>query len=84
MCHSVGNQPYSTRCSARDSAIMALFTFGEGPSVAFCIDGARKAILFNTAPDTVAMIFAAVIAVVSLAAGLALYGRYQHNFADRL
>jgi stearoyl-CoA desaturase (Delta-9 desaturase) len=30
MCHTVGNQPYSTRCSARDSAIMALFTFGEG------------------------------------------------------
>jgi stearoyl-CoA desaturase (delta-9 desaturase) len=30
MCHSVGNQPYSSRCSARDSAIMALFTFGEG------------------------------------------------------
>jgi stearoyl-CoA desaturase (delta-9 desaturase) len=30
MCHSVGNRPYSTRCSARDSAIMALFTFGEG------------------------------------------------------
>ncbi|MGA0848691.1 MAG: acyl-CoA desaturase, partial [Chthoniobacterales bacterium] len=30
MCHTVGRQPYSTRCSARDSAIMALFTFGEG------------------------------------------------------
>ncbi len=30
MCHTVGNQPYSTRCSARDSALMALFTFGEG------------------------------------------------------
>jgi stearoyl-CoA desaturase (delta-9 desaturase) len=30
MCHTVGNQPYSARCSARDSAIMALFTFGEG------------------------------------------------------
>ena len=30
MCHSVGSQPYSSRCSARDSAIMALFTFGEG------------------------------------------------------
>ncbi len=30
MCHTVGNQPYSSRCSARDSAIMALFTFGEG------------------------------------------------------
>ena len=30
MCHTVGNRPYSTRCSARDSAIMALFTFGEG------------------------------------------------------
>ena len=30
MCHSVGKRPYSSRCSARDSAIMALFTFGEG------------------------------------------------------
>ncbi|QQL46155.1 acyl-CoA desaturase [Sulfuriroseicoccus oceanibius] len=30
LCHTVGDQPYSTRCSARDSAIMALFTFGEG------------------------------------------------------
>jgi len=30
MCHTVGRQPYSSRCSARDSGIMALFTFGEG------------------------------------------------------
>lgn len=30
MCHYLGNQPYSKRCSARDSWIMALFTFGEG------------------------------------------------------
>jgi stearoyl-CoA desaturase (Delta-9 desaturase) len=30
MCHTVGHRPYSTRCSARDSAFMALFTFGEG------------------------------------------------------
>jgi stearoyl-CoA desaturase (delta-9 desaturase) len=30
LCHTVGHRPYSTRCSARDSAIMALFTFGEG------------------------------------------------------
>jgi stearoyl-CoA desaturase (delta-9 desaturase) len=30
LCHTVGRRPYSTRCSARDSAIMALFTFGEG------------------------------------------------------
>jgi stearoyl-CoA desaturase (delta-9 desaturase) len=29
-CHTIGNRPYSTRCSARDSWIMALFTFGEG------------------------------------------------------
>jgi stearoyl-CoA desaturase (delta-9 desaturase) len=29
-CHTVGSQPYSTRCSARDSFFMALFTFGEG------------------------------------------------------
>ncbi len=30
LCHCVGSQPYSTRCSARDSWIMAFFTFGEG------------------------------------------------------
>ena len=30
LCHTIGRQPYSTRCSARDSWIMALFTFGEG------------------------------------------------------
>jgi stearoyl-CoA desaturase (Delta-9 desaturase) len=29
-CHTIGRQPYSTRCSARDSLLMALFTFGEG------------------------------------------------------
>jgi len=30
LCHCMGNQPYSKRCSARDSWILALFTFGEG------------------------------------------------------
>ncbi len=30
LCHTIGNRPYSDRCSARDSWIMALFTFGEG------------------------------------------------------
>jgi stearoyl-CoA desaturase (delta-9 desaturase) len=29
-CHVIGSQPYSSRCSARDSWFMALFTFGEG------------------------------------------------------
>src|ERR1700730_1749110 len=29
-CHTIGRQPYSTRCSARDSLLMAVFTFGEG------------------------------------------------------
>ena len=29
-CHTLGRQPYSTRCSARDSLVMALLTFGEG------------------------------------------------------
>ena len=29
-CHAIGRQPYSTRCSARDSLFLALFTFGEG------------------------------------------------------
>ncbi len=30
LCHTVGDRPYSSRCSARDSWFMALFTFGEG------------------------------------------------------
>lgn len=30
LCHTVGRQTYSGQCSARDSGIMALFTFGEG------------------------------------------------------
>jgi len=30
MCHTVGRRPYSSKCSARDSWIMALVTFGEG------------------------------------------------------
>src|SRR3954465_10419390 len=29
-CHTIGRQPYSTRCTARDSLLMALLTFGEG------------------------------------------------------
>lgn len=30
LCHWVGKHPYSSRTSARDSWLMALFTFGEG------------------------------------------------------
>ncbi len=30
LCHTIGRRPYSTECSARDSFIMSLFTFGEG------------------------------------------------------
>ncbi len=29
-CHTIGRQPYSTKCSARDSFLLAWFTFGEG------------------------------------------------------
>jgi stearoyl-CoA desaturase (Delta-9 desaturase) len=29
-CHTIGRQPYSTKCSARDSSLLAIFTFGEG------------------------------------------------------
>jgi stearoyl-CoA desaturase (delta-9 desaturase) len=29
-CHVFGKQPYSTRCSARDSWVLAIFTMGEG------------------------------------------------------
>ncbi len=30
LCHTIGSQPYSNKCSARDSWLMAIFTFGEG------------------------------------------------------
>jgi len=30
VCHTLGTRPYSTRCSARDSGLVALVTFGEG------------------------------------------------------
>ncbi len=30
LCHTVGSQPWSKKCSARDSSLLALFTFGEG------------------------------------------------------
>ena len=30
LCHTIGNQPYSSTCTARDSWLMAIFTFGEG------------------------------------------------------
>jgi stearoyl-CoA desaturase (Delta-9 desaturase) len=30
LCHYLGNRPYSSRCSARDSWLMAIVTFGEG------------------------------------------------------
>ncbi len=30
LCHTIGRRPYSSNCSARDSGVMALFTFGEG------------------------------------------------------
>lgn len=29
-CHTIGSRPYSSRCTARDSWLMALLTFGEG------------------------------------------------------
>lgn len=30
LCHWIGSRPYSTDCTARDSMLMAIFTFGEG------------------------------------------------------
>jgi stearoyl-CoA desaturase (Delta-9 desaturase) len=30
LCHWIGSQPYSSKCSARDSWLLAIFTFGEG------------------------------------------------------
>lgn len=30
LCHYLGKQPYSSKCSARDSSLMAIVTLGEG------------------------------------------------------
>jgi len=30
LCHCIGSRPYSSKCSARDSMLMAILTFGEG------------------------------------------------------
>jgi stearoyl-CoA desaturase (delta-9 desaturase) len=30
LCHWIGSRPYSSKCTARDSFLMAIFTFGEG------------------------------------------------------
>lgn len=30
LCHWIGSRPYSSHCTARDSFLMAIFTFGEG------------------------------------------------------
>ncbi|MEM6915760.1 MAG: fatty acid desaturase [Verrucomicrobiota bacterium] len=30
LCHTIGNRPYDSKTSARDSWLMAIFTFGEG------------------------------------------------------
>ncbi|MDX2082241.1 MAG: fatty acid desaturase [Terrimicrobiaceae bacterium] len=30
LCHWIGDRPYSSHCTARDSLLMAFFTFGEG------------------------------------------------------
>jgi stearoyl-CoA desaturase (Delta-9 desaturase) len=30
LCHYIGDQPYSSKCSARDSWLMAIITMGEG------------------------------------------------------
>ena len=30
LCHTLGRQPYSSRCTAKDSTLMAWLTFGEG------------------------------------------------------
>lgn len=52
--------------------------------IAGCIDSARKCMLNQCAPDTIALATAAVIALVSIVAGIGLYARYQNNLADRL
>ena len=52
--------------------------------MAGCIDGARKAILHNMAPDLTAFSVAAGISVLLLIIGIFLFQRYERNFADRL
>lgn len=49
-----------------------------------CIDGARKAILDARPPDTIAILIATAIALLTLVAGTTLYIRYQRNLADKL
>jgi ABC-type polysaccharide/polyol phosphate export permease len=52
--------------------------------VAGCIDTARKAMLYNSPPDTWAFSAAAAVSVCALLFGLWLYSRYDRNFSDRL
>lgn len=52
--------------------------------LAGCVDGARKAVLNQCGPDTVAMSFAAGVAVFFFFFGFWLFNRYQKNFTDRL
>jgi lipopolysaccharide transport system permease protein len=48
------------------------------------IDGARKAVLHQANPDTVAFTVAIAVSVFTFFLGIALFQRYQRNFADRI
>jgi lipopolysaccharide transport system permease protein len=52
--------------------------------MAGCVDGARKAVLQNSAPDAVAFGTAGVVSLILFFLGFWLFERYQKNFADRL
>ena len=48
------------------------------------VDGARKAVIFNTHPDTVAFSVAIVVSFFLFFVGIWMFQRYQKNFADRI
>lgn len=48
------------------------------------IDGARKAVLHQAHPDTVAFSAAVVVSIITFFLGIALFQRFQRNFADRI
>ncbi len=62
-------------------ALYALYILNP---MAGCVDGARKAVLNQCAPDTIAFSFSIGVALLSLLAGYGLFQRYSRNFTDRL
>ena len=48
------------------------------------VDGARKAVIYDTHPDTVAFCAAIVVSFTLFFIGIWMFQRYQKNFADRI